>query len=148
MPHTFNPHPDHPAVAYLVRLHADLGGRIQQNKAEAVKLATDMLHVEAVLKMFDPEFNCRAISARRKQSTNPWWRLRHNTAATHLSRCRDQSNKRQGRGRQPSVQSRFNLRQSAPARARRDAPPPTGEPVNSGDRFESACVRGARGAWQ
>jgi hypothetical protein len=73
MPHQFKAHPGHPAVDYLVRLHADLGGRIQANKAVAVKLATDMLHVEAVLKMFDPEFNCRAISARRKQSTNPWF---------------------------------------------------------------------------
>lgn len=74
MPHQFKAHPGHPAVDYLVRLHADLGGSIQQNKAEGVKLATDMLHVEAVLKMFDPEFNCRAISARRKQSTNPWFK--------------------------------------------------------------------------
>src|SRR5262249_39385363 len=74
MPHKFEAHPGHPAVDYLTRLHADLGGRIQQNKAEGVKLASDMLHVEAVLKMFDPEYNCRAISARRKQNTNPWFK--------------------------------------------------------------------------
>jgi hypothetical protein len=37
--------------------------KIQANKAEAVKLATDMRAVEAVLKMFDRG-----------------WRLRHNTA--------------------------------------------------------------------
>jgi hypothetical protein len=30
-----------------------------------------MRSVEAVIKLFDPEYNCRAISARRKQSTNP-----------------------------------------------------------------------------
>jgi hypothetical protein len=47
-------------------LHADLGGRIQANKREAVRLAEDMKHVEAVLKMFDPEFNARAIAARRR----------------------------------------------------------------------------------
>jgi hypothetical protein len=40
MPHSFNPHPDHPAVDYLVRLHADLGGRMQANKAEAAMSAT------------------------------------------------------------------------------------------------------------
>ena len=74
MPHAFDPHPDHPAVAYLTRLHADLGGRIQVNKAEAVKLAADMHHVEAVLKMFDPDYNVRAIAARRRQKTNPWFK--------------------------------------------------------------------------
>jgi hypothetical protein len=36
VPHKFEAHPDHPAVAYLVPLHADLGGRIQANKDEAV----------------------------------------------------------------------------------------------------------------
>jgi hypothetical protein len=43
MPHQFKAHPGHPAVDYLVRLHAGLGGR-------------------------------RAISARRKQATNPWFK--------------------------------------------------------------------------
>ena len=74
MPHAFKAHPKHPAVDYLVRLHADLGGRIQANKAEGVRLATDMRHVEAVLKMFDPAFNVRAISGKRRQKTNPWFK--------------------------------------------------------------------------
>jgi hypothetical protein len=74
MPHQFKAHPGHPAVDYLVRLHADLGGRIKAAEAERVKLATDMQHVEAVLKMFDPEYNVRAIAARRKQKTNPWFK--------------------------------------------------------------------------
>lgn len=74
MPHAFNPHPDHPAVDYLVRLHADLDGRIQANKTEAERLAGDMKAVEAVIKMFNPAFNCRAISARRKQAKNPWFK--------------------------------------------------------------------------
>ncbi len=42
MPDAFKASPDHPAVAYLVRLHADLDDRIQANKAEAAKLAADM----------------------------------------------------------------------------------------------------------
>src|SRR5580658_4595382 len=74
MPHAFKANPDHPAVAYLVRLHADLGGQIQTNKAEADRLAESMKHVEAVLKLFDPGFNARAISARRRQKTNPWFK--------------------------------------------------------------------------
>jgi hypothetical protein len=74
MPHAFKASPDHPAVDYLVRLHADLGGQIQANKAEAVRLAEAMQHVVAVIRLFNPDFNIRAISARRRQQTNPWFR--------------------------------------------------------------------------
>jgi len=74
MPHTFKAHPGHPAVEYLVRLHADLGGRIQANKQEATRLALDMRAVESVIKMFDPDYNCRAIAARRKRPANPWFK--------------------------------------------------------------------------
>ena len=74
MPHAFKAHPKHPAVDYLVRLHADIGGRIKANREEADRLAEDMRHVEAVLKMFDPTFNVRAISARRRVQGNPWFK--------------------------------------------------------------------------
>jgi hypothetical protein len=74
MPHAFKATANHPAVAYLVRLHADLGGQIQANKDEAVRLAESMKHVEAVLKLFDPDYSVRAISARRRQKTNPWFK--------------------------------------------------------------------------
>jgi hypothetical protein len=74
MPHAFKASPDHPAVAYLVRLHADIGGRIQATKAEAERLATEMLAVESVIKIFNPEYNVAAIAARRRQRTNPWFK--------------------------------------------------------------------------
>jgi hypothetical protein len=74
MPHAFKPYPKHPAVAYLTRLHADIGGRILENKRQAEKLATDAKAVEAVIKLFDPEFNARAISARRRVTGNPWFK--------------------------------------------------------------------------
>jgi hypothetical protein len=74
MPHVFKAHPGHPAVDYLVRLHADLGGQIQNNKAEAIRLAVAMKHVEAVIKLFDPDYSVRAISVRRRQKTNPWFK--------------------------------------------------------------------------
>src|ERR1700730_7508685 len=74
MPHALKAHPKHPAVDYLIRLHADLGGRIQENKRQAEKLAADTKHVEAVLKMFDPEFNAGARSARRRVQGNPWFK--------------------------------------------------------------------------
>jgi hypothetical protein len=74
MPHAFKATPSHPAVAYLVRLHADIGGKIIENKKQALRLADDMRHVEAVLKMFDPEYSVRAISARRRVIGNPWFK--------------------------------------------------------------------------
>jgi hypothetical protein len=74
MPHAFKADPDHPAVAYLVRLHADLGGQIQANKAEAKRLAEAMRHIEAVIKLYDPDYSVRAISARRRVLGNPWFK--------------------------------------------------------------------------
>jgi hypothetical protein len=55
-----------PAVHALKRLHAELGGRIKDNRREAQKLAESMKHVEAVLKMLDPAFNVATIAPRRR----------------------------------------------------------------------------------
>jgi hypothetical protein len=74
MPHAFKAHPDHPVVQYLVRLHADLGGQIKANQAEAVRLAEAMKHVEAVIKLYDPDYSIRSISIRRRVQGNPWFR--------------------------------------------------------------------------
>ena len=81
MPHAFKPTPDHPAVPFLVRLHADLGGRILENRKEAARLAESMKHVEAVIRLFDPAYDTRRISVRRRYKGNPWFKrgtiLRH-----------------------------------------------------------------------
>ncbi len=74
MPHQFKPHPKHPAVPFIIRLHADIGGRILENKRQADQLAADAKAVEAVIRMFDPGFNARAIAARRRVTGNPWFR--------------------------------------------------------------------------
>ncbi len=74
MSHTFKASPDHPAVAYLVRLHADLGGKIWENRKEAERLAAAMKHVEAVIKLFDPAYNVRSISVRRRYKGNAWFK--------------------------------------------------------------------------
>ena len=68
------PTPSNRAVPFLIRLHADIGGRILENKRQAEKLAADAKAVEAVIKLFDPEFNGRAISARRRVTGNPWFK--------------------------------------------------------------------------
>lgn len=73
MPHAFDPKPDHPAVLTLLKLHADIGGRMLANRKEAAKLREDMKHVEAVIKMFDPGFNLRPVAVKRRK-LNPWFK--------------------------------------------------------------------------
>jgi hypothetical protein len=64
-----------PAVHALKRLHADLGGQIKENRREAKRLAGNMKHVEAVLKMLEPGMNVAAIAARRRyKAASPYKR--------------------------------------------------------------------------
>jgi hypothetical protein len=57
----------------LEKLHAELGGKILDNKKEAARLAQAMLHVEAVLKMLQPGYRVQAIAVRRRKP-NPWFK--------------------------------------------------------------------------
>ncbi len=57
----------------LERLHAELGGKIIDNKKEAQRLTSDMKHVEAVLKMLDPSYCIRSIAVRRRKP-NPYFK--------------------------------------------------------------------------
>ena len=57
----------------LEQLHAELGGKILDNKAQAKRLAQAMVHVEAVLKMLDPAYDVRPIAVRRRKP-NPWFK--------------------------------------------------------------------------
>ena len=54
-------------------MHAELGGKMLQNKQEHANLAEQMRHVEAVIKMLDPGYSLRAISVKRRQP-NPWFK--------------------------------------------------------------------------
>jgi hypothetical protein len=58
----------------LLKLHAELGGRIQQNRQEAAQLRRNMKHVEAVLHLLQPGFSARTIAPRRRNNVNPWFR--------------------------------------------------------------------------
>ena len=62
-----------PAIQTLERLHAELGGKMLQNKQGHANLAEQMRHVEAVIKMLDPGYSLRAISVKRRQP-NPWFK--------------------------------------------------------------------------
>jgi hypothetical protein len=62
-----------PAIQTLERLHAELGGKILENKQEHANLAEQMRHVEAVIKMLDPSYSLRAISVKRR-ATGKWFK--------------------------------------------------------------------------
>lgn len=62
-----------PALQTLERLHAELGGRILDNKSEGDSLRLQMQQVEAVLKMLDPAYSVRGISVKR-QKANQWFK--------------------------------------------------------------------------
>jgi hypothetical protein len=67
---------DNIAVAQLVHLHADLGGKLLACQAQASRVASDMRHVEAVIRMFDPSFDVRRIAVKRRNRNNPWFTRR------------------------------------------------------------------------
>src|SRR5580704_1230813 len=64
----FKAHAKHPAVTHLVRLHADIGGRIKVNRKEYDRLVADMKAVEAVIRMFDPAYDVAGIVKRRRRA--------------------------------------------------------------------------------
>jgi hypothetical protein len=57
----------------LEQLHAELAGKILDNKREAKRLAQAMVHVEAVLKLLVPGYDVRPIAIRRRKH-NPWFK--------------------------------------------------------------------------
>jgi hypothetical protein len=122
MPHAFKASPDHPAVDYLVRLHADLGGKIWENKREAERFAEAMKHVEAVIKLFDPDFNVRRISVRRRYKGNPWFKrgtlFRH--AVDALRKAKGPMTARQIAGRDTGRERRIRRRAEGHTRPRRE----------------------------
>ncbi|TIP18411.1 hypothetical protein [Mesorhizobium sp.] len=66
-----------PALYALIKLHAEIGGKLQANQAQREKLIEDMKHVEAVLHLLEPGFNARAISIKRRNNPNPLFKRGH-----------------------------------------------------------------------
>jgi hypothetical protein len=55
-----------PTTNTLERLHAELGGKIFENRQEHANMAEQMRRVEAVIKLLDPGCSLRAISVKRR----------------------------------------------------------------------------------
>ena len=61
------------AIHTLKQLHAELGGKIIDNKLDGDRLRLQMQQVEAVMKLLDPSVNIKSIAVRRKKA-NPWFK--------------------------------------------------------------------------
>lgn len=62
------------ALNTLTQLHAELAGKIDGNRKAGDRLRSQMVQVEAVMKMLDPDFSAKAISAKRRNTGNPWFK--------------------------------------------------------------------------
>lgn len=58
----------------MTQLHAELAGKIEGNRKSDDKLRMQMMQVEAVMKMLNPDVNLRAISVKRRNQGNPWFK--------------------------------------------------------------------------
>ena len=61
------------AMFTLRQLHAELAGKMIDNKNQATRLVQSMKHVEAVLKLMDPEFKASTVAVRRRKP-NPYFK--------------------------------------------------------------------------
>ncbi len=62
------------ALHTRTQLHTELAGKIETNRKSGDKLRSQMVQVEAVMKMLDAYFSAEAISAKRRNAANPWFK--------------------------------------------------------------------------
>jgi hypothetical protein len=65
---------NNPTLCALRRLHAEIGGKIIDNRKNAKRLYEDKRHVAAVIRMFSPDYDVKAIAARRRYKVNAWFK--------------------------------------------------------------------------
>ena len=63
-----------PALYALKRLHAELSGKAIANKLQGERLADDVRHVEAVIKMLEPGFNIGTIAPKRRNKPSLYFK--------------------------------------------------------------------------
>jgi hypothetical protein len=62
-----------PAIYALLRLHAELGGKVLKARKEAKRLRRDIEQVQAVIQMLEPRLNIRSVAI-IKREPNPWFK--------------------------------------------------------------------------
>ncbi len=62
------------ALHALTQLHAESARKIETNRKSGDKLRSQMVQVDAVMKMLHRDFNARSISPKRRNTGNPWFK--------------------------------------------------------------------------
>jgi hypothetical protein len=62
------------ALHTLTQLHSELAGKIETNRKSCDKLRAQMVQVEAVMKMLEPDLDVSRIAAKRRNTGNPWFK--------------------------------------------------------------------------
>jgi hypothetical protein len=65
---------NNPTLCALRRLHAEIGGKIIDDRKNAKRLYGDNRHVAAVIRMFSPDYDVKAIAARQRYKVNAWFK--------------------------------------------------------------------------
>jgi hypothetical protein len=61
------------ATYALLRLHAELSGKVLKKRREAKRLRRDIERVQAVIRMLEPGINIRSVAIEKRQP-NPWFK--------------------------------------------------------------------------
>jgi hypothetical protein len=61
------------ATYALLRLHAELTGKVLKKRREAKRLRRDIERVQAVIRMLEPGINIRSVAI-EKRKPNPWFK--------------------------------------------------------------------------
>lgn len=62
-----------PATFALIRLHAEIAGKLKATKQEATKFRGDLKHIGAVIQLLEPGFDLRSIIPKRPHPRNEWF---------------------------------------------------------------------------
>ena len=62
-----------PATFALIRLHAEIAGKLKANKQEAATFRANLKHVGAVIQLLEPGFDLRSIIPKRPHAPNRWF---------------------------------------------------------------------------
>jgi hypothetical protein len=60
-------------LSALVKMHAELGGSLLDAQHRVQKLQSDMLSIEAVIRLVAPSYNMKSIAARRRYKSGRWF---------------------------------------------------------------------------
>jgi hypothetical protein len=61
------------ATYALLRLHAEIAGKMVKNRSEAKRLRRHLDHVDAVIRMLEPSINIHTAAV-QKRKPNPWFK--------------------------------------------------------------------------